>query len=113
MPDFLRPVQNTTLHNALRCIDFASILVETQRNASIDSDPILVFLCIAFLHQIVKNIEFAFREINATQDLASYCEPAFTTHISPVLLLGRTFRLPVARSFLREVTLGKRTGSSI
>ena len=30
-------------------------LVETQHNARIDLDTILVFLCVAFLRQIVKN----------------------------------------------------------
>ena len=30
--DALRPVHNTTLHNALRCVAFALTLVEMQRN---------------------------------------------------------------------------------
>ena len=37
----LRPVHNTTLHNVLRSIAFGLTLVGTQRNARIDSDPIL------------------------------------------------------------------------
>ena len=50
----LRPVHNTTLNNALRCVIFVSTLVETQHDARIDSDPILAFPCVAFLRQVVK-----------------------------------------------------------
>ena len=51
------PVHNNImmLHNVLHCVATASTLVETQCNARIDSDPILVFLYVAFLRQIVKN----------------------------------------------------------
>ena len=45
----------TTLNNALRSIVFASTLVERQHDAWIDPDPILVFLCVGFLHLIVDN----------------------------------------------------------
>ena len=47
-----KPGDNTD--NVLRCITTASMLVEMQCNARIDSDPILSFLCVAFLYQIVK-----------------------------------------------------------
>ena len=79
----LRPAHNTMLNNALHCVVFASTLVETQHNARIDSDPILVFPCVAFLHLVLKNpqlflvINLCISRINATQDLASLCEPAF------------------------------------
>ncbi len=59
------------------------MLMETQRNAWIDSDPILAFLYVAFLRQIVENRKnselqmFASREINATQVLTSLCELTF------------------------------------
>ena len=50
------PVHNTTLNNTLCCIAFMSTLEETQRNARIDSDPILhAFPYAAFLHLVVKN----------------------------------------------------------
>ena len=70
------------LNNALRCVAFASTLVETHYDARIDSDPILAFLCIAFLCLIIeKSLEKIVRnvcvsQINATQGLASLCEPA-------------------------------------
>ena len=50
----LRPVHNTILNNVLHCIVFTSTLVETQHNARIDSDSILTFPYVAFLHQVVK-----------------------------------------------------------
>ena len=49
-----RPVHNTTLNNALRCVVFASTLVETQHDARIDLDPILAFPCVAFLRLVVE-----------------------------------------------------------
>ena len=49
----LRPVHNTTQNYALRCVAFASTLVETQYDARIDSDPILALPCVAFLHLVV------------------------------------------------------------
>ena len=40
--EHLRPVHNNMmLNNALRCVTFASTLVEMQHDARIDSDPIL------------------------------------------------------------------------
>ncbi len=42
----------------MHCIAFASTLVETQRKARIDSDLILAFLCVVFLHQIVKILNY-------------------------------------------------------
>ena len=64
---------------ALCCIAFVMTLVGMQHNARIDSDPILAYLCVAFLRQIVKllNINFYILQISATQGLASLCEPAF------------------------------------
>ena len=44
------------LHNALCCVTTMLTLMEMQRNARIDSDPILAFLCIAFLRQIVNKL---------------------------------------------------------
>ena len=38
----------------LRCVAFASTLVEMHHDTRIDSDPILAFLCIAFLRLIVE-----------------------------------------------------------
>ena len=52
--DELRLVHNMTLNNVLHCVVFASMLIETQHDARIDSDPILVFSCVAFLRQVVK-----------------------------------------------------------
>ena len=49
----IRLVHNTTLNNTLHCV-VASTLVEMQHNASIDSDPILVFFCVVFLPLVVK-----------------------------------------------------------
>ena len=83
-PTQLRPVHNTTLNNALCRVVFASTPVETQHNAWIDSDPILAFPCVAFLRQVVKNpptflvINLCVSRINATQGLASLCEPALS-----------------------------------
>ena len=88
----LRPVHNTTLSNVLRCVVFASTLVETQHDTRIDSDPILAFPCIAFLHLVVKKptflvINLCVSQINAMQGLASLCELAF----SLIILLHVTF----------------------
>ena len=45
------------LHNALHCVAFALTLVGMKCNARIDSlDPILAFLCVEFLCQIVKKL---------------------------------------------------------
>ena len=47
------------IHNTdytMHCI--ALTLVETQCKARIDLNPILVFLCVAFLRQIIKNHYF-------------------------------------------------------
>ena len=79
-----RLVHNTTLNNALRCVVFASTLVETQHDARIDSDPILASPCVAFLRLVVKKsptflvINLCISRINATQGLASLCEPSFS-----------------------------------
>ena len=76
-----------TLNNALRCVIFASMLAETQHDTRIDSDPILAFLCIAFLHQVVKKpptflvINLCVSRINVTQILASLCELALSEHV--------------------------------
>ena len=43
-----------TLHHMLRCIAFALTVVTMQRNARIDLDPILAFLCVASLRLIAK-----------------------------------------------------------
>ena len=59
-----------------------STLVETQHDARIDSDPILAFLCVGSLRLIAeKSLKVLARkicvsQINATQGLASHCEPA-------------------------------------
>ena len=50
----LKPVQTTMLNNVLRCVVFASTLIEMQHDARIDSDPILGFPCIAFLCLVAK-----------------------------------------------------------
>ena len=60
------------------------MLVETQHDARIDSDPILAFPCIAFLRLVVKKpptflvINLCVSQINAMQGLVSLCEPAFS-----------------------------------
>ena len=69
---------------ALHCVAFTSMLIETHHNSRIDSDPILAFVCVAFLCLTgEKSLEkfFGVSRINATQGLASLCEPAFVrTH---------------------------------
>ena len=50
----LTRVYGMMLYNVLRCVDFALTLVGTQHNPRIDSDPMLVIVCVAFLRQIVK-----------------------------------------------------------
>ena len=50
----LRPVHNTTLNNTLHCIVFVLTLVEMQHDAGIESDSILVFPCVAFLHLVIE-----------------------------------------------------------
>ena len=76
-----------TLNNALRCVVFESMLVETQHDTRIDLDPILAFPCIAFLCLVIKNpltfsaINLCVSRINATQGLASLCEPAFILQV--------------------------------
>ena len=82
----LRLVHNTMENNALRCVAFASTLVETQYDARIDLGPILALPCVAFLCLVVKKsptslvINLCVSLINATQGLASLCEPAFSAH---------------------------------
>ena len=48
------PVHSAMLNNALRCVAFTSALVEMQRDARIDSDPVLAFLCVGSLRVIAK-----------------------------------------------------------
>ena len=43
-----------TQNNALRCVAFALMLVETQYDARIDSGPILALPYVAFLRLVVK-----------------------------------------------------------
>ena len=45
-----------TQNNALRCVASASTLVDTQHDASIESDPILVFSCMEFLRLVEKRL---------------------------------------------------------
>ncbi len=77
----LRPVHNMMLYvSCIVRVTFASMLVPMQRDARIDSDSILMFLCIAFWHLITKkllNLNFRVSQTNLMQDAASYCEPAF------------------------------------
>ena len=44
-----------TQNNALHCITFASMLVEMQYDARIDSGPILALPCVVFLRLVIKN----------------------------------------------------------
>ena len=68
---------NRALHNALRCVAFASTLVATQRGARVDSHSIFAFLRLApRIRQRLLIRKFRVSHINATQGLASYCEPA-------------------------------------
>ena len=64
----LRPVHNIMQRPMLHCVMLAFELAATQRNARIDSDPILAA---AFLRLVTKNREFvnifALRKLNATQ----------------------------------------------
>ena len=85
----LRLVYNMMLHHALHCVAFVSTLVTTQRNTRIDSDSILVFLCIAFLHLIAKTLQieiFAFRKPMQCMVQRHICEP--------------TFRIPIVMYFM-------------
>ena len=61
-----------TLHSALCCVAIVSTLVETQRNARIDPDPIFALHLIIKNHQNIWLSMFVFHEINAAQDLTSY-----------------------------------------
>ena len=66
-----RLVHNTTQNNALHCVAFTSTLVETQYDARIDSDPILVLPCVVFLHLVVKKSQTFLRLVHKVmQDLA-------------------------------------------
>ena len=44
------------LHNVLRCIDFVSTLIATHCDTRKDSDSILTFPCVKFLHLIAKKL---------------------------------------------------------
>ena len=76
-------VHNTTLNNVLCCVVFVSTLIEMQHDTRIDLDPILMFLCVTLLGLDVKKsppflvINLCTSRINATQGLASLCEPVF------------------------------------
>ena len=90
-----------TLHHMLRCVAIMLMLVATQRNARIDSDPILAFLCFASLRLIAKKaIKVLIRNIcvsliNETQGLASHCEPSLICNSG--IQLQRTGRKHVKR----------------
>ena len=106
----LRPVHNTTLNNALRYVIFASMLVEMQHDARIDSDPILAFLCVMFLRLVVKKspafeiINLCVSRINAMQGLASLCEPAFSLVSSSWSINILTFSIYYCT--LKQIKLG-------
>ena len=91
--DGYRPVHNTTQNNALRYVVFASTLVEKKHDARIDSNPILAFLCVAFL-RLVKNpdlflvINLCISRINATRGIASLCEPTLPKNGASYSTLG-------------------------
>ena len=57
------PVHNTTL----RCIAFASTLVETQRNARIHSDPIFVLHSCSYqnaaITQFLHRFEYPYKKV--------------------------------------------------
>ena len=67
----------------MHCVVFASTLVEMQHDARIDSDPILAFSCITFLHLVIKKsptflvINLCILQINVMQGLTSVYELAF------------------------------------
>ena len=89
----LRPVHNTTLNNALRCVVFSWTFVETQHDARIYLNPILTFPCIAFLHLVIKKlptfliINLCVSRINAMQGLVSLHEPAFRVNTQSSLMI--------------------------
>ena len=67
------------------CIALALALIAMQQNARIDSEPILAFLCIAFLRLVTKHYKFmkifALCKLDAMQCMRTcitYCEPALT-----------------------------------
>ena len=105
----LRSVHNMMLYHTLRCVAFVLTLVATQRNARIDSDPILVFLCVVSLRLITKKSRkglirnICVSQINTTQGLASYCEPAFKLGCSwdNVLLCFMLTMEPLLRAVYR------------
>ena len=61
-----------TLYHTLRCVAFALTLVAMQRNARIDSDPILAFLCFASLCLITRKLLKYLLEIFAFHKLTQH-----------------------------------------
>ena len=53
----------------MHCVAFASMLVEMHHDARIDLDPILVFLCVAFLRLSVEKLLEKILEIFAFHKL--------------------------------------------
>ena len=70
------------------CVASHCLCIDTHHNVTIDSDPILAFLCVAFLHLIMKLLQ-NFEYFRVSQDrrnttqrrhLASHCEPSSRVH---------------------------------
>ena len=61
----LRPIHNTTQNNVLRCVAFASPLVETQYNARIDFGAPLRCILASGSQEILNlfSNKFVFREL--------------------------------------------------
>ena len=78
-------------YDARACITSRRLHVDAHRNARIDSDSILAFLCVAFLRLVVKKLrKFEYFRVSQAQrnamqckSLASYCELGLRLCISP------------------------------
>ena len=73
-----RSVHNTSQSPMLCRVTLMLTLSTTQQNTRMDSDPILVFLCVAFLRLVPQNCKNFLEHVCV---LASYCEPALYLYV--------------------------------
>ena len=64
---------------ALHCVTLVLVLTATQQNTRIDSDPVLAFLCVAFLCLVPQNCEFMKISHYTSSTQHTYCEPTSYT----------------------------------
>lgn len=82
----------------LRCAVFTLTLVTTQCNTRINSDLILAFLCVTFLHLVMKSHEsfntFALRKLDTTQRMHPCITLRTSLKICKIYIRIQTAKIP-------------------